>query len=395
MISRIQTLISLWIPICVVVFITSCAQVTPSSDGAQDSAAVAKLDDELVVHYFNVGTGMCQLVECPGDNAPVMLVDCGSKGYTNDDMTLADVKAAIDGVLNGREPIVVISHGDGDHHNYLDGIFGDEKVQSIWWGNHSLQQYNQTTRNWIQKTQSANGVPVHGGVNTWPAGYHNEKNAIQGLSCGVAESYILTVNVGTNKNSQSLVLMLEYGNVRIIFGGDAEGVTEKNAIANYKGRTLEGAILAGSHHGADTAGSNSPEWAAATKPRITVFNAGVSQQFKHPRCTSMEVYEQYLADSMQHSFECGRVVNPIEDVSQWERKNVEKAEYITEDQGRITVTVTKEGEVDVDCSRINENCSIDLDKIASAPSRSEKAADRKDQKRETPLPDDLKDLSNK
>ena len=85
----------------------------------------------------------------------------------------------------------------------------------------------------------------------------------------------------------------------------------------------------------------------------------------------MGVYEQFLTDSVQHSFECGWIANPVEDVSTWE-ETVEKVEYVTEDQGRITVTVTVEGDVDVDCSRVGEYCSpIWTSSLQRHPSTSE------------------------
>ena len=55
------------------------------------SAASAQLaprdEDELRIHYMNVGAGTCTVVECPGSNAPPMIIDCGSIGSSSQDMT--------------------------------------------------------------------------------------------------------------------------------------------------------------------------------------------------------------------------------------------------------------------------------------------------------------------
>ena len=40
----------------------------------------AREQDELRVHYLDVGNGTCTVIECPGTNAPPMVVDCGSVG---------------------------------------------------------------------------------------------------------------------------------------------------------------------------------------------------------------------------------------------------------------------------------------------------------------------------
>jgi hypothetical protein len=110
--------------------------------------------------------------------------------------------------------------------------------------------------------QRKGGAEIH---NRFPKHWHNDGEAVEELACGEASSFVLTVNTGTAKNAQSLVLMIEYEDFSVTFSGDAEGSTEAQAIANFDGN-VKTTVLTASHHGANTNGSNGTDWISATSP---------------------------------------------------------------------------------------------------------------------------------
>jgi beta-lactamase superfamily II metal-dependent hydrolase len=71
-----------------------------------------------------------------------------------------------------------------------------------------------------------------------------------------------------------MVLLLDYGDFRGIFAGDAEEATEEAAHRPYEALMEDTIVLLASHHGAHTHGSNHAGWIAATNPQIVVFSAG-------------------------------------------------------------------------------------------------------------------------
>ena len=79
---------------------------------------VARQQDELRVHYLNIGGGTCTIAECPGSNAPPMIIDCGSLGNSRGpgDKTRDEARTYIQGILSGHtaQPNVVLSHADFD-----------------------------------------------------------------------------------------------------------------------------------------------------------------------------------------------------------------------------------------------------------------------------------------
>ena len=64
------------------------------------SRALAPRDeDELPIHFLNIGTGSCAIVECPGMGAPPMIVDCGSLGRTEVDLDAQQTRTYLRNIL--------------------------------------------------------------------------------------------------------------------------------------------------------------------------------------------------------------------------------------------------------------------------------------------------------
>jgi beta-lactamase superfamily II metal-dependent hydrolase len=64
---------------------------------------------------------------------------------------------------------------------------------------------------------------------------------------------------GGSTNTDSLDLMVEYEGFTVILPGDAIGINEEFAQANFRG-AIKASVLAASHHGAATFDSNSAAW---------------------------------------------------------------------------------------------------------------------------------------
>jgi competence protein ComEC len=285
--------------------------------------------DELRIHFLNVGAGTCTLVECPGaTDPPPMIVDCGALAGTAADMKKADARTYVQGILasHGAAPNLVISHADRDHYGWISEVLRGTQVQNIWLGGDPNGYTADNFPTWIAG-EKANGASVHANE---AAGFHNSGSPMgTALSCGDAATFILTVNTGLSTNSKSLILAIDYEDFSVTFTGDAEGVTEQSARANSD-EAVQTTVLSGSHHGARTHGSNSPEWAEATSPDVVVFSAG--RKFGHPQCEAVSRYRASLAQAPPHPTQCGRgsTYDPVEDSA--------RAEYMTELNGRIIIT---------------------------------------------------------
>ena len=299
-----------------------------------------RASNELKIHFLNVDPGTCTLVECPGDNVQPLMVDCGAHCQFDTDTgkTEEEAKEYITEILSSytTKPNLVLSHADYDHYTYIPTIFSDVNVEHIWQGGDADDYGSKGFPAWLTG-QRNNNANIHVG---FPANFHTPSDQPIGdeLSCGLANTYILTVNTPGSKNTNSLVLLIEYGDFTAIFTGDATGITEDQIRANCP-NVLKASVLVGSHQGADTHRSNSVEWAQAVTPKVTVFSSG--WKFNHPRCDSVEKYEQYLSGAPSHPVQCD---------GSSEQYDTTYAEYMTEINGITVITSNGRSLMYVECS---------------------------------------------
>jgi competence protein ComEC len=89
-------------------------------------------------------------------------------------------------------------------------------------------------------------------------------------------------------NNGSVVLRLSYGEVDLLFAGDAEREAEA-ALLGW-GDRLRCEVLKVPHHGSPT--SSEPDFVAAVEPRVAVVSVGQHNKFRHPSPAVMGQYEQ-------------------------------------------------------------------------------------------------------
>ena len=295
--------------------------------------------EELRIHFLGVGGGACVLVECPGIDTAPLVVDCGSVRPTEEDMTKAAVGAYVRSVIGEESPHVVLSHADPGHYNWVPAVVGEAGAKSIWQGGDPSAYLEDGFPEWM-RVQAEKGTVVYQGFD---AGWHNDGQPLgEDLPCGDASVYVATVNTGFTENSKSLVLMIEYRDVVAILAGDAEGSTERRAIANYQG-AVKATILSASGHGADTRESNSREWAGATAPDLTVYSAGT--EFRYPRCPAVARYTDHTAFTRTHPARCG------ESYGYRPEYPTSRAEYMTGASGTLVVTSDGRSPMTVHCGR--------------------------------------------
>ncbi len=314
-------------------------------DRQDPSTLPPKADDEIRAHHLNIGAGMCVIVECPGESAP-LLIDCGSTGATDDDMNRDDVLAYAAEVFGAHSaaPVVTLSHGDKDHYSHVPDLFDGVHPASVWIGGERAD-YGTEMGSWFSAQEGA-GVAIN---EDFPVGFSNDGDAVPELACGAAETFIMTVNVEgeTDTNPKSIVLGIRHGDLGMIFTGDAEGPTEASAMANFPGDFAESVVLTASHHGAASHDSNSQGWIDAIKPDAVVFSAG--DLHKHPRCAAFDRYGDSLAAANEHPVRCGL------NADEFENRIIDNAKYVTEVNGAIVVTGKADGTYSIICSH-SENC---------------------------------------
>lgn len=285
-----------------------------------------KLPGEIRVHSLPVGAGSCHLIECPGPDSDPLVVDCGSTGGAQ--MSPEDIEGYLRSAIGEGSPKVVISHGDADHSNFLPRVLPPPRVRSLWLGG-AHAEYPAAVLTWANAVRDL-------GDHQWPRvteefepNWHNDGRAVEELACGEAKTFALTVNSGSSKNANSLMLSVDHGDFRIIFSGDAEGTTERAAMENFpEPGVLVSTVVVSSHHGAQSEESNHAEWIAATQPLVVVHSAGT--KFGHPKCPVVKRFQDggSLLPATPHDMSCGGLPAYASAL----------AEYNTHESGAVVVT---------------------------------------------------------
>lgn len=285
--------------------------------------------DELVIHVLNIGAGSCQIIQCPHSHR-VIVMDCGSSGASGHEIASEDLINYVQANQlfshSDTEILVAISHPDQDHTNKIPLLLKDQAVQSIWLGG-AYEEYTGPIGRFLDQAD-LEGVPIHHG---WPPNFHNRGHPIDGLQCGSANTYILTVNTVGSRNAQSMVVLMDYGDYRGIFAGDAEEETEEAAYQAYGALMEDTTVLLASHHGAHTHGSNHEAWITATNPQIVVFSAGT--RYGHPRREIVKRYQAMQEPTVApHRLRWGLTSTQYED-----GLTTQKPVYVTNANGAIVI----------------------------------------------------------
>lgn len=303
-----------------------------------------KQTDDLRVTYMNVGAGLCAVVECPGANARPIVVDCGTSDGSMDANGLSpdQVRDRMNAILArySQGPDLVISHVHADHYNLIAAALRDVQVNEIWHsGVASEMKYGGFTA-WFAE-QKRNGARVRSG---FPKNWHNGGNEItDGLQCGAATAYVLSVNANPdgNPNGSSLMLAIDYLDFTLVLPGDAEGPTEASAMGNFQ--DLKTTVLTSSHHGSKSHNSNSALWIEATSPELVIYSAG--EMHGHPTCATTDKISPKLASATAHNAVCAKSKRKSD------RKfySSKRAEFTTLVNGTITLTTPGTDRIRVQC----------------------------------------------
>lgn len=236
---------------------------TTGDERSDGSAVNAETGEELAsppqgstfsIRFIDVGQADAALVECDGH---YMLVDGGNKSDSN--VIYSILKSAKVPKLD----IVVGSHAHEDHIGGLPGAFNYTSADVTLC---PVKNYDSDAFNDFKKYADQKG----GGI-TVPA--IGDK-----YSLGSATITILGVNGGSEVNDTSIVMLIQYGQTKFLFTGDAERDAEQ-AIIN-SGVDMSATVLKVGHHGSDT--STSYLFLRNAAPLYAVISVGDGNSYGHP-----------------------------------------------------------------------------------------------------------------
>ena len=222
------------------------------------SCAIAQQNNNFTAYYINVGQGDSELVQFHGHN---ILIDGGEP---NEGSTVVSFLRD-HGVT--KLDLVVNTHPDADHLGGLDDVINSLPVSEIL--NDGLTDTTKTYKTFISDV-SRDNIP----------------DQVEYAGNTINLDPTVTINVysppsnhlGTDTNTNSIVLKFTYGKESFLFVGDSTTQTEN--YMESAGDNLRADVLKVGHHGSDT--SSSQVFLNDVKPEIAVIEVGLNNEYHLP-----------------------------------------------------------------------------------------------------------------
>lgn len=206
----------------------------------------------LKVTFFDVGKADFILVECEGE---YMVIDSGYK--ENDDFVIESLKS------NGAERIkyLVATHPDKDHIGSMSKIIKKLQVDELYLTTH--EGNNDEYEKMMKAAKKHDIKTVYAEV--------GDK-----LTLGSAELDIISPNDELlsldDDNESSIVMMMRYKNIKVLFCADAQSQAEAQLLKS--GYELEADVIKIAHHGSNKASGK--DFLSAVSPHYAVISTAIA-----------------------------------------------------------------------------------------------------------------------
>ncbi len=245
---------------------------SPAPDPAVPPTGTHTPRPPLTVLFLDVGQGDAALVRTPGGRT--LLTDGGENQEDAEGVILPTLKAWDCQYLDS----LVISHPDQDHIGGLPHLVGSFPIsQVVLTGQvHTTKTYERLLALIHDKRIPA--VKARSGV------VLDLDPAITVAILGPDEAAVEQ----DDTNNASVVIRLTYGDVSILFTGDAEAQEEETILNS--GADVRAQVLKVAHHGSRAASSH--RWLQAVAPQVAVISVAADGPYEHPHGDVLTRLEQ-------------------------------------------------------------------------------------------------------
>lgn len=238
--------------------------------------------DRLTVTFLDVGSGDAILVQVPGNHN--LLIDGGGTYDGRFDVGARVVAPVLLDRHIRRLDLVALTHAHPDHARGLVSLMRLFPTQHL----------------------LTNGTPMREGYlrdilvagERWNTRHHTAPDGrrewqwgdlrLTVLSPPTAEEQARTSWDPESENDRSLVLLLQYGEVRILLTGDITGLTESWLLTHRE--ELHADVMQVAHHGSKT--STTPDFGRRVQPRDGIISLGAGNYFGHPHPRVLETLHE-------------------------------------------------------------------------------------------------------
>lgn len=248
----------------------------PTDEPPATDAGAVEETGELRVHVIDVGQGDSILITAPGGN---VLFDAGDLAERHEQA----IKNYLTDLGITTIDYFVITHPDADHIGGADMILREFTVKNVIMS--SATSTSKAFETLLDALENSSADVI-------------EAVAGETYTLGDLQLKILApLKKYSDSNDMSVVVRATFGQVSMMFTGDAEGnqegKSEKDMLATYTTAELDCDFLKVGHHGSTT--STSTAFLKAVSPNIAAISVGEGNKYGHP---SQSILDALSANSV-------------------------------------------------------------------------------------------------
>lgn len=223
-----------------------------------------KESTEIQVHFIDVGQGDSIFIDA-GDYD--ILIDGGDNKYGQ------TVVSYLNSLGTDDIELLISTHPHADHIGGLDTVLNHFKIEEIIWSGETSDTI--TFKDYWSAVISEGSHYKEDSKLTY--------NIFEGLDLKIIE----TGDRWSNTNDYSVVTLLDYNDVEILFTGDMEKDAELSSLNMFSDID----VLKVAHHGSHS--STSQQFMNVIKPEYAVISSGLNNKYGHPHNETLQTLNQY------------------------------------------------------------------------------------------------------
>jgi len=231
---------------------------------AEELADLEENGDKLLLYAIDTGNSDCILLRTPEGSS--MLVDAAD----NDDFK--NISGTMKALGIEQLDVAVATHPDADHIGSMDDVILNFDPKAVY-----MPGIEKQTATYYRMADAITEKDIDPIIVEGPAEFD-----IGSVHAEILNPYREYSNV----NDYSIVLLLTFGENKILLTGDIEEEALNEILSDNPG-LLDVDIIKVAHHG--SAASISQEWLDATTPEIAFITCGKDNDYGHPHRETLEL----------------------------------------------------------------------------------------------------------
>lgn len=224
--------------------------------------------EQAEVHIIDVGQGDSALVKTDNFN---LLIDAGT-GKAEEKLV-----AYLKDVGVKKIDIMLLTHPHEDHIGGADAVIDEFEVGEI-----IMPDATTDTKEFERVLDGAENknIPIS-------TVFRGDSFTEGGLKFDILSPDDKRYN---DLNNTSIVLRLTYGEVSMMFTGDAEALVENEILYTYSESELKCVFIKAGHHGSTT--SNTAAFFDAVSPEYVSISCGIDNDYGHPHIEILDLFDK-------------------------------------------------------------------------------------------------------